>query len=295
MSIFTSVVSLITRTSKDQRLGRAPKAMRHTPSATMFESLESRTHLDASTPEPSFHVPFAEPPASIFTLHPGATSLFSAAGESSQKPFPLAVAGGFHAGGASHSSTSSHRDPGGRVFAGSVDWRAEGRALDGVYLRTSDSDTAMRPRRPNLVPAIGSTPSSGAAEHQPEKSPALPPPAAATRVLVIEDDALARKAIATALRGHGFNVAVAGTMQEGLRELSARPDHVLLDLTLPDGDGEQVLHRICSLRLRTRVTITSGSSDADRLSHARELGANDVLNKPMNMNALVHHLLSAAA
>jgi len=261
----------------------------------MFEALESRTHLNAISPDAASYVDAGtsvETSATYtFSLHQDATSFISS-GRASGHPSVGELAGAPY-GAATRPSTLSHGGAG-AISRGSVDWRAESEALAGLQLRTSGTDPAMRPRRPNLVASMGATPTGGAAERPPEQKPVVPPPAMATRVLVIEDDALTRKAMSTVLRGLGFEVTAAATVADGLRKLAAKPDHVLLDLTLPDGDGEQVLRHIRAVGLHTRVTITSGSGDSDRLGRVRELGADDVLNKPVDMTALLSHLAITA-
>lgn len=297
MGIFTALRGRISQDWKAQHLAaRAERATRCARNVATFEALESRTHLNATAPAASSYADaddsVAVSTAYTFSLHPGATSFISPPGRASEPHFTGAFAGVSHVA-TTHRSTFSHGGVDARS-RGAVDWLAEGEALAGTQLRASGTDPFMRPRRSNLVPSMGATPSAGAAEHPPERKPVVPPPATATRVLVIEDDAMTRKAMTGILRGRGFEVTVAATVAEGVRQLAARPHHVLLDLTLPDGDGERVLEHIRSTGLRTRVTITSGSDDADRLARVRELGADDVLSKPVHMGTLLNSLAVAA-
>lgn len=96
--------------------------------ATVFEPLESRTHLSATVHDPaSWGDVSADANASAYTFS-------------------------LHYDGAA-------RKPGSAVPG------AEKRALSGVCLRASGTEAAMRPRRPNLVPSMGATPTAGAAEH----------------------------------------------------------------------------------------------------------------------------------
>ena len=64
-------------------------------------------------------------------------------------------------------------------------------------------------------------------------------------VLLVEDDEPTRSAVGGNLRGHGYRVAEAGSVAEALRAWDAdRPDIILLDLGLPDGDGSTLIRRV---------------------------------------------------
>jgi DNA-binding response OmpR family regulator len=107
-------------------------------------------------------------------------------------------------------------------------------------------------------------------------------------VLVVEDDEATRKFLADNLAADGFRVATAGGAGEGMRAIEVRmPGLVVLDLTLEDGSGLELLDRVRSADgLATRidpdvpVIVLSGrSGDADRVrSFAR--GADDHVCKP---------------
>ena len=66
----------------------------------------------------------------------------------------------------------------------------------------------------------------------------------AASVLLVEDDAATRHAIATFLRGHGHDVIEADDAASAILAWDAgRPDLVVLDLGLPDRDGVSVIRR----------------------------------------------------
>lgn len=59
-----------------------------------------------------------------------------------------------------------------------------------------------------------------------------------TNVLIVEDEQAIRRFLRTALEGDGMRVFEAETLQRGLLEAATRkPDLIILDLGLPDGDG----------------------------------------------------------
>ena len=82
------------------------------------------------------------------------------------------------------------------------------------------------------------------------------------KVLVVEDDPNARRAIVRILRHSNFVPFEAETVKEGIENLRHAPDWVLLDLMLPDGNGAEVLDRIKGGRLHIKVCLTTGCSSA---------------------------------
>lgn len=114
-------------------------------------------------------------------------------------------------------------------------------------------------------------------------------------LLVIEDDDSTRSFLADNLSADGFKVATATAAGEGVRAIEVRkPDLVLLDLLLGDGNGLSVLDRVRSADgLASRidpalpVIVVSGRSDeADRVrGFAR--GADDYLPKPFSYGELL--------
>jgi len=106
-------------------------------------------------------------------------------------------------------------------------------------------------------------------------------------ILVIEDEAPIRKYLRVTLQTHGYRVEEASTGLEGLRVTrSAKPDVVLLDLGLPDGDG---LERVKELRAESSVPIIVVSArgrEEDKVL-ALDLGADDYLSKPFGTSELL--------
>ena len=95
------------------------------------------------------------------------------------------------------------------------------------------------------------------------------------RVLVVDDDAAFRELAAALLRGLGLEVAgEASTYAEGAAAADRlRPDAVLVDVGLPDGDGLELARRIAALPAAPRVVLTSSDADVTTNDGARELGA----------------------
>lgn len=109
-------------------------------------------------------------------------------------------------------------------------------------------------------------------------------------MLLVEDDPASATAMRTILRRFGWDVAVAATVADGFRQLAGKPDAIVLDLMLPDGDGAEILAYIRKTKMNIRVTVTTGVDDPDRLAALTELSPDLVLKKPIDLNALLRGL-----
>jgi two-component system response regulator AtoC len=102
-------------------------------------------------------------------------------------------------------------------------------------------------------------------------------------ILVIEDDPLVRKTLASQLGKKGFEVAAAETGEAGVRMFSEScPDIVLLDVRLPDIDGLEVLRKIKERSRRAVILVMTAFDDMKTTVEAIKLGAFEYLVKPLN-------------
>jgi DNA-binding response OmpR family regulator len=114
------------------------------------------------------------------------------------------------------------------------------------------------------------------------------------RVLIVEDNEPALTSLARIFAGKGWDVCTAATLEEGLACLDPPSDCVVLDLNLPDGQGEAILQRLRETGLPSRVVaVTTGVDDPDRLTAVIRLRPEVVLMKPIDPEALCQ--LCAAA
>lgn len=118
------------------------------------------------------------------------------------------------------------------------------------------------------------------------------------RVLVVDDSELVRSGLRTLL-GSYPDVEVIGETDSAagaLREVQAlRPDLVLLDLRLPDGDGCDVCRRILRDRPECRILVLSSKLDARSVSEAITAGAHGYLIKDIDGPGLVQGIMDVAA
>jgi DNA-binding response OmpR family regulator len=110
----------------------------------------------------------------------------------------------------------------------------------------------------------------------------------ADSILIVEDDPVIRTFLADNLTADGYELLVAGTVEQALRELeSRRPDLAVVDLRLPDGSGLELVRRVrgsdgigCRLDPALPLLMLSGcGGDLDRL-RGFERGVDDYLVKP---------------
>jgi CheY-like chemotaxis protein len=78
------------------------------------------------------------------------------------------------------------------------------------------------------------------------------------RMLVVDDDVTACQLLRLLFAGMGVDVVAAHTIAEGLRLLGTAPEFIVLDVSLPDGDGRVILEHVRRSGLPTRLAVTSG-------------------------------------
>lgn len=107
------------------------------------------------------------------------------------------------------------------------------------------------------------------------------------RVLVVEDDATVRGAVAEFLTRSGYEVSQAADGTDALARFAAEPpDLVLLDLMLPGVDGFEVCRRMRSVRTDLPVImLTARAQEHERVQGLR-VGADDYLTKPFSLREL---------
>lgn len=114
------------------------------------------------------------------------------------------------------------------------------------------------------------------------------PAQSAMRILIIEDEQRLARHIATALQRHGHSASVEHDGEAGLRAaLTALPDLVVLDLSLPGLDGLAVLARLRSARSAARVIVLTARGEVTDRVKGLKAGADDYLAKPFSMDELI--------
>jgi two-component system KDP operon response regulator KdpE len=107
------------------------------------------------------------------------------------------------------------------------------------------------------------------------------------RILIVEDEANIRRFIRMALENEAYEVFEADGVKRGLIEAGTRrPEIVILDLGLPDGDG---LELVCDLRSWSTIPViilSARGNESDKIT-ALDAGADDYLVKPFGAGELL--------
>lgn len=106
-------------------------------------------------------------------------------------------------------------------------------------------------------------------------------------VLLIEDDRHIRRFLRTSLEAEGWRVFEAETARQGRIDAATRkPDLIIADLGLPDGDGVELIRDVRGWS-RVPVIVLSARSDEDDKVRALDAGADDYIEKPFGVSELL--------
>ena len=107
------------------------------------------------------------------------------------------------------------------------------------------------------------------------------------KILVVEDDRNILSMIQTVLDTNGYQVLTAQRCQQGILMLSSHvPDLVVLDLGLPDTDGEEFIRVARRSSMVPIIVLSARTEERDKIS-ALDLGANDYITKPFGTGELL--------
>lgn len=106
-------------------------------------------------------------------------------------------------------------------------------------------------------------------------------------ILVVEDEAQIRKFLRISLEAHGYTVEEARLGEVGLKLCaSAKPHLVILDLGLPDMDGQDFLLRLREWSQVPVIVLSVRASEMEKVQ-ALDAGANDYVTKPFGISELM--------
>jgi two-component system copper resistance phosphate regulon response regulator CusR len=113
------------------------------------------------------------------------------------------------------------------------------------------------------------------------------------RILIVEDDGKMAASLASGLAARGYETTVARTGEEAFFLVhSTHPDLVLLDLTLPERGGLEILAQIRAQSLSLRVLILTSHNSVDDRVIGLNAGADDYLGKPFSFPELLARIQS---
>lgn len=107
------------------------------------------------------------------------------------------------------------------------------------------------------------------------------------RILIVEDEAEIRRFVRLSLEAEGHEVHEADGVKRGLIEAGTRrPDLVVLDLGLPDGDGVDLIRDLRQWSAVPVIVLSARGGESDKIS-ALDAGADDYLVKPFVFTELL--------
>ena len=113
------------------------------------------------------------------------------------------------------------------------------------------------------------------------------------RVLVVDDEPQIRRLLRVSLSAQGYHIIEAGSGEQALtRAATERPDLVILDLGLPDMDGQEVVRRLREWTQVPIIVLSVRDRENDKV-RAFDEGADDYVTKPFGMSELMARIRAA--
>lgn len=113
------------------------------------------------------------------------------------------------------------------------------------------------------------------------------------RVLVIDDEPQIRRLLRVSLGAQEFTVLEAGTAAAGLSQaVAANPDVIVLDLGLPDRDGQELISELKRASTAPIIVLSVRADEREKVK-ALDAGANDYVVKPFGMPEFIARLRAA--
>lgn len=108
-----------------------------------------------------------------------------------------------------------------------------------------------------------------------------------TRILIIDDEPQIRRFLTISLESQGYQLSEADTGRRGLEQITLeQPDLIILDLGLPDIDGQQVLRELRTFCETPVIVLSVRNSEREKVE-ALDNGCNDYVEKPFGVKELL--------
>jgi two-component system KDP operon response regulator KdpE len=112
--------------------------------------------------------------------------------------------------------------------------------------------------------------------------------------ILVEDERQIRRFVRTALEAEGWSVYETETLRQGLLDAGTRkPDLIILDLGMPDGDGMGFLHDLRGWSSVPVIVLSARVGEQDKIE-ALDAGADDYLTKPFGVGELLARVRAAS-
>jgi DNA-binding response OmpR family regulator len=112
--------------------------------------------------------------------------------------------------------------------------------------------------------------------------------------VIVEDDASCRSLLDKFLRVRGHVTGCAASLAEAREMLGQDCKWVILDLSLPDGEGTELLRHIRDSNLPIKVAVTTGKTDRMLMAEVSQLQPDAFFTKPVDLIELMCWIKSVA-
>jgi two-component system KDP operon response regulator KdpE len=113
------------------------------------------------------------------------------------------------------------------------------------------------------------------------------------RIMIIDDEPQMRRLLKVALTAHGYEIREAETGMDGIRQAAVfHPDLIVLDLSLPDLDGIEVIKKIREWTQTPVIILSVREQESDKIA-TLDAGADDYVTKPFSMGELLARIRTA--
>lgn len=142
------------------------------------------------------------------------------------------------------------------------------------------------------MPSDWASPTLPAAEDETLSADSASRPTERWRILLVEDETIFARAVATSLHRLGHTCTIAGTLAQARTQLMSKaedpPDLVILDSRLPDGDSIELLAPLTSQgESAPTVVVITAYGDVSQAVRAMKAGAADYLKKPVDLDEMM--------
>lgn len=113
------------------------------------------------------------------------------------------------------------------------------------------------------------------------------------KIIIVEDDPSICQFLTTTLTANAYDVVLADTGKSALDIIASHcPDVILLDLGLPDTDGNDIIHQLRTWTRTPIIVLSARNTEQDKAT-ALDLGADDYLSKPFGTVELLARIRAA--
>ncbi len=113
------------------------------------------------------------------------------------------------------------------------------------------------------------------------------------RIMIIDDEPQMRRLLQVALTAHGYEIREAETGREGIDQTAVfHPDLIVLDLSLPDLDGIEVIQKLREWTQTPVIILSVREQEGDKIA-ALDAWADDYVTKPFSMGELLARIRTA--